>query len=228
MSIENTFGYNDQNQVEDQKEEAVSEQTSVHEQGEEFIVEEEKARWKTFQQTMNAHLDKLVESGGCPEKWADVKRDSVATLMEVNLDPETLSERASGRLPSSFFPSSDPEAYAIHFAEIGLSAVREFQEKTEETRRLALEKVQPLLDRVSQIITDLEDVLRKVADSSPRVVQQLERLKEFRENLNESVADFEAKVEEIKQLHFGIQDTITALDIEGNMRELEDLIIKYK
>jgi len=223
MSRENPFGYNP-NKVGKERNETVSGQAPVQEQGEKNIVEEEKARWAKFQQTTNAHIDKLVESGSCPAKWAEMKRESVATLVEVNVDPETLSKRASGQLPSSFFPNSDPEAYAIEFAEIGLPAIREFQEKTEETRKSALEKVQPLLDRVSRIITDLEDALRRVTNPSPSVGEKLKRLQEFQENLNEIVADFEAKVEEIRQLNFDIQDKIVAPDIEASMRELEEIL----
>ena len=227
MSMENPFG-NNQNKVEGKKEEIISGQTPTQEKGEKNIIEEEKARWVKFQQTINAHLDKLVKDGSCPARWADMKKESAATIMEVNLHPETLSERESGQLPSTFFPNSDQEAYAIQFAEIGLSYIREFQEKTEETRKSVLEKVRPLLDRVDEIVAEFEGVLSKATNQSPVLKEKLERIQEFRDNLNGSIVDFETKIEEIKQLNFNIQDKIVTQDIEASITELEELLKEYK
>ncbi len=190
------------------------------------LQESEKSKIDLFKKTVNDLLDTWVKEGRCPVKWADMKRESVAMITDVNSDPETISQREKGELPSSYFADKDVEAYSVEFAGIGLGSVVEFTKKADDAKRQVLEQVQPLLDRVTEVINLLKKKVDVVFFDKNAIRSKVNRLQEFQDNLNNSVTKFEADIEKIKELNFEIEKQVTAEDIQASLKELEDLLNK--
>lgn len=154
---------------------------------------------EVFREAAIARVDELVKDGNFPQQYAD---ERIAAILRIEEGVK------------------NPEHDGIKFAEIGMEQIKAFREAVDAAEIQTIEACGAAVSKIDEMLKQVKES-KIVSINVSRLTQAVETTKQ---NIENSLVEFQTKIEEVRNLQAGLSSLINFDNFESSIEQLQSLL----